>query len=244
MRFFFILFFIHYIISSCSEMQQIANQIPVEILNKEGIGKVSNAEIGNGLKQALDIGVVDGVLNLGKKDGFLKNELVKILLPEELQGVDKALRNIGLASLADKGLNLLNRAAEDAVTEATPIFRNAISDMNINDASKILFGSNNSATEYLRSSTSSQLVSAFEPKIQNSLGKVGADKVWEQIITKYNLISGEKINTNLTAYVTEQSVKGVFKMIANKEADIRSNFGARSTDLLKKVFALQDKQRL
>lgn len=224
-------------------MQTVANQLPGILAQQQGgINGVSNATISSGLKQALNLGLTDGISKLGQTNGFYNNALVKILLPQELQGVEKTLRNIGLGSLADQGLKLLNSAAEDAVKEAAPIFANAITTMSFQDAAGILMGGNNAATNYLQQKTTAQLTQAFQPKIANSLGKVGADKVWSQIITKYNAISGKNINPDLNGYVTEQAIKGVFNMVAEKEAGIRGNSALRTTSLLQQVFALQDKK--
>ncbi len=228
-----------FLFSGCTELQQIASQLPADT-STAGIGGVSSIRISEGLKQALEFGVNEGVQKLGQKDGFFGNSLTKILLPQELQKVDKTLRDIGLGSLADEGLKLLNRAAEDAVTEATPIFTNAITSMTFNDAKGILLGADNSATQYLQNRTSSQLFTAFEPKVKNSLGKVGADKIWTQIISKYNTFTGQTVTTDLNAYVTQQAINGVFKMVANKESGIRNNIGLRTTPLLQEVFGLQD----
>lgn len=228
-----------FLLGGCTELQQIASQIPADT-STAGIGGVSSVRISQGLKQALEFGVQDGVQKLGQKDGFFGNSLTKILLPQELQKVDKTLRDIGLGSLADEGLKLLNRAAEDAVTEAAPIFTNAITSMSFNDAKGILLGGDNAATSYLQNRTSSQLFTAFQPKVENSLGKVGADKIWEQIITRYNTFTGQSITTDLNAYVTQQAINGVFKMVAEKEQGIRNNIGLRTTPLLQEVFRLQD----
>ncbi len=225
--------------SGCAELQQIASQVPTDT-STGGISGISSMRIADGLKQALEIGVKDGVQKLSQKDGFLGNSLTKILLPEELQKVDKTLRNIGLGNLSDEGIKLLNRAAEDAVTQATPIFTSAITSMTFNDAKGILLGSDNAATHYLQNKTQTQLFNAFKPKVKNSLGKVGADQIWEQIITKYNAFSGKNITTDLNSYVTEQTIQGVFKMVAQKETNIRNNIGLRTTPLLQEVFGLQD----
>ncbi len=224
----------------CTEMQQVANQLP-GVVNYGGINGVSNQEIGLGLKEALDLGIQDGISSLGQTNGFFTNDLVRIALPPELQKVDQTLRNMGMGKLSDEGLKLLNRAAEDAVSEAAPIFKNALFNMNFADASHILLGGQNAATQYLQNTTSQQLVQAFSPKVSQSLGKVGADKVWNNIITQYNGFTGAQINTDLTAYVTEQAVNGVFKMVAQKETDIRTHVNSRITPTLQKVFALQDK---
>jgi hypothetical protein len=167
--------------------------------------------------------------------------LVKILLPKELQKVDKTLRDIGLSNLADEGLKLLNRAAEDAVKEATPIFVEAVKGITFADAKNILLGPDNSATNYLRRKTNSALYHEFNPIIQSSFARVGADQIWSTIIDKYNSIPFvEKVNPDLTDYVTREALKGVYKMIAVEEKQIRTKISSRTTDLLQKVFALQD----
>jgi hypothetical protein len=219
----------------CAEMQQIASQIP------QNPTAISNLDISSGLKEALTNGIEKQVSKLTKTDGFFKNEAVKILLPTELKTVDTKLRAIGLGNLADEGLRILNRAAEDAVQEATPIFVNAVKKMSFNDAKSILMGNNMAATSYLEKTTSSDLYDKFNPVIQNSFSKVGADKVWSNIITKYNAIPFvTKINPNLIDYTTKEAMNGVFKMIAVEEKDIRTNLKARSSSVLQKVFALQD----
>ena len=219
--------------SSCIELQQVVNQLPT--------GEVSPTEISAGLKQALEFGVNQGVDLLHKQDGYFKDQAVKILLPEELKKVDEGLRKIGLTSLADEGLKVLNRAAEDAVVEAKPIFVNAIKNFTFDDAKRILTSQNNlEATEYLQSKTNVALQNAFAPKVNASLGKVGADKIWAEIIGKYNAIPLVKpVNPDLTSYVTEQAIAGLFLKVGDKEKEIRTSVGARTTALLQKVFALQ-----
>jgi hypothetical protein len=221
-------------LSSCAEMQQVMNQFP----QTQGIGGV---DIAGGLKEALNNGISKQVTKLTATDGFYRNEAVKILLPEELRKVDAGLRRIGLSSLADEGLKVLNRAAEDAVKEATPIFVDAVRNMTFMDAKTILMGNESSATNYLQNSTSTALYGKFNPVIKNSFTKVGADKVWTNIITKYNSIPlVNKVNPDLTDYVTNQALKGVFKMVAVEEKNIRTNLSARTSVLLQKVFAMQD----
>lgn len=222
---------------SCAEMQQVLEQLPQQT------GILSQTEMGNGLKEALNNGITKQVSKLTTTDGFFRNEAVKILLPEEIQKVDTKLRQLGMSKLADEGLKVLNRAAEDAVKEATPIFVDAVKQMTFTDAKNILLGNESSATNYLQTSTSTALYGKFNPVIKNSFAKVGADKIWTQIITKYNSIPlVKKVNPDLTDYTTNKAMEGVFKMIAVEEKDIRTNFSARTSDLLKKVFALQDKK--
>ncbi len=220
---------------SCAEMQQVLQQLP----QTQGMG----LDISGGLKEALNNGVSKQVSKLTAVDGFYKNEAVKILLPEELKKIDTALRNIGMSKLADDGLRAINRTAEDAVKEATPIFVNAITGMTFSDAKNILLGNEIAATNYLQTSTSSALYGKFNPVIKNSFAKVGADKIWANIITKYNSIPlVTKVNPDLNDYVTNKAMDGVFKMIAVEEKNIRSNLSSRTSDLLKQVFALQDKK--
>ncbi len=220
---------------SCAELQNVINTLPTD-------GGLDNATIGNGLRQALDFGIDKQVTKLTATDGFYKNPLVKIVLPAELQKVDKTLRAIGLGSLADEGIKALNRAAEDAVSEATPIFVTAVREISFTDVRNILLGPNNAATTYLEGKTQTALYDKFNPVIQNSFGKVGADQIWANLITRYNeLPLTTDVNPDLTDYVTKQALDGVYKMIAVEEQQIRTSVASRTTDLLKKVFALQDR---
>lgn len=224
-----------YTLSSCAELQQVANQLP-------NVLEQGNLDIAGGLKEALNNGISKQVVKLTATDGFFKNDAVKILLPDELKKVDKGLRDIGMSKLADEGLKVLNRAAEDAVKEATPIFVDAITGMTFTDAKNILMGNESAATSYLQNSTSTALYAKFNPVIKNSFAKVGADKVWSNIITKYNSIQlVKKVNPDLTDYTTNKAMEGVFKMIAVEEKNIRTDLSSRTSDLLKKVFAMQDK---
>jgi hypothetical protein len=223
-------------IMACTELQQVVNQLP------QGPGGLGNAEIANGLREALNMGIEKQVGKLTQTDGFYRNELVKILLPEELQKVDKTLRDIGLGKLADEGLKVLNRAAEDAVGEATPIFVNAVKGITFTDAKNILLGSDDAATQYLSTTTRSQLYDKFNPVIKNSFDKVGADQIWNNLITRYNnLPLTTDVNPDLTDYVTQEALQGVYTMIAVEEKEIRTKVSSRTTDILKRVFALQDR---
>lgn len=224
------------ILTGCAELQKVVNQLP------QG-GVLTQEQIGNGLRQALDNGIQHQVTKLTAKDGFYRNDLVKILLPKELQTVDQGLRKIGLGNIADEGIKVLNRAAEDAVKTATPIFVNAVKDITFADAKNILLGDQNAATMYLEGKTSKALYNQFNPVIEKSFAKVGADKVWANLISKYNSIPFvKKVNPNLTDYVTTQALDGVFTMIALEEKGIREKVGLRNTALLRQVFALQDKR--
>jgi hypothetical protein len=229
-----LLFFIALQLVGCNELQQVVNQLPQT-------GGVSNLDIAEGLREALNMGVDKQVNKLTQTDGFFKNELVKIVLPEELQKVDKTLRDIGLGNLADQGLKVLNRAAEDAVKEATPIFVDAVKGITFNDAKNILLGNDDAATQYLTNATQSALYTKFNPVIKSSFEKVGADQIWNNLITKYNNIPlTKKVNPDLTDYVTNEALNGVYTMIAVEEKEIRTKVSSRTTELLRKVFTLQD----
>lgn len=200
-------------------------------------------DISAGLKEALNKGVTEQVSKLTVVDGFYKNEAVKILIPEELQRVDATLRKLGMGNLVDDGIQSLNRAAEEAVKESTPIFVNAIKNINITDAKSILLGNESAATSYLKDSTTKDLYAKFNPVVQESIGKVGADVIWNSIIKKYNTIPlVNKVNPDITDYVTTKAMDGVFKMIAVEEKNIREKLSSRTSDVLKSVFALQDKK--
>ena len=219
----------------CAEMQQVMNQLP----QTQQMG----LDISGGLKEALNNGISKKVTKLTATDGFFRNEAVKILLPEELRKVDATLRKIGMSKLADDGLRAINRTAEDAVKEATPIFVDAVRNMSFTDAKNILMGNESAATSYLQSSTSTALYGKFNPVIKNSYAKVGADKIWSNIITKYNSIPlVNKVNPDLTDYTTTKAMEGVFKMIALEEKNIRTKLDSRTTTLLQQVFGMQDKK--
>lgn len=222
------------ILTSCAELQSVVDSLP----NQVG---VDNTTIASGLRQALDFGIDKQVTKLTQENGFYGNSLVKIVLPEELQKVDQTLRSVGLSSLADEGLKVLNRAAEDAVGQATPIFVDAVKGITFTDAKTILLGNDSAATSYLENKTNTALYAKFNPVIKKSFSKVGADKIWSNLITKYNALPlTNDVNPDLTDYVTKEALKGVYTMIAVEEKDIRTNIASRTTTLLKKVFALQD----
>ena len=204
--------------------------------------KPTTTEIGLGIKEALEIGTSRGADLLSAKDGFLGNLAVKILFPPEAQKVEKTLRTLGLGSLADNVITSMNRAAEDAAKEAKPIFVSAIKQMTITDATNILLGNQNSATEYFKRTTTSSLMEKFKPVIAASLAKVGATKYWGDATTQYNrLPMVTRVNTDLSDYATQKAIDGMFIQVAQEELTIRNNLGARSSTLLQKVFGYADK---
>jgi len=207
-------------------------------------GKPSTLEIASGIKQALEIGTSRGADLLSAKDGFMGNMAVKILFPPEAQKVEKTLRTLGMGKLADNVILSLNRAAEDAAKEAKPIFVSAIKQMTIADATNILLGSQDAATNYFKRVTTSQLMEKFKPVINTSLAKVGATKYWGDATGQYNKLPLVKpLNTDLSDYVAQKAIDGMFIQVAQEELKIRDNLGARSTSLLQKVFGYADKNK-
>lgn len=203
--------------------------------------KLSQDEIGKGLKEALNVGVGKAADALSVEDGYLKSAY-KILLPEEAQSViNKVKRVPGFQDADKKMVTLLNRAAENAATKAKPIFVSAIKKMTIKDAMNILMGEKNAATTYLNRTTNRDLNAAFLPVIQNSLDEVNARSYWKKIVTAYNKIPlTKKVNPELDQYVTQKALVGMFSLVEKKELDIRENQSSRTSDLMKKVFQKQD----
>ena len=199
---------------------------------------LSSTEIASGLKEALNKGVETGTSKLSAVDGFFKDAAIKILLPPEAQKVEKTLRGAGLGKPVDDAILSMNRAAEDAAKSAAPIFLNAIKQMTISDAVGILKGGDSAATTYLKTKSTAALTEAFRPVINTSLEKVDATKYWNTVFTTYNKMpfATGKVNPDLTAYVTEKALSGIFHEIALQEQQIRKNPVARTTELLKKVF--------
>lgn len=214
------------------------------VLKTVGLGNPSTIEIAQGLKQALEKGTVQGAERLSAKDGFLGNMAVKILFPPEAVKVENTLRSLGLNALCDNVILSLNRAAEDAAKEAKPIFIAAIKQMTIADATNILLGNNDAATQYFKRVTSAQLMEKFSPVIANSLNKVGATKYWGDAAARYNSIPLVKpINPDLSSYVAQKAIDGLFIQIAQEELAIRTNAASRTTMLLQKVFGYADRNK-
>lgn len=240
--------------TSCAELLNIAKQYDVQnVINVP----VTNAENIAGLKSSLDVGIEKAVSNLGVENGFLGNAALKILLPKDAQPIIDNMKLIpGGQDLVEKAVLSLNRSAEDAVKEATPIFKNAIKSMTISDAVGILFGAENAATEYLRKTTYTDLKAAFAPKVKNSLAKplvanISTTQTWNTLSSGYNSvakstvgqIAGLKtVTVNLEDYATEKALDALFVKITEEEKAIRNNPVARVNDILKRVFGQLDKK--
>jgi hypothetical protein len=205
-----------------------------------GNGNLSNADVVQGLKEALRVGTDSSTYHLGLLNGFFKDDMIKILMPPEAQKVEKTLRDVGLGSVVDKAVLSMNRSAEDATKYVGDIFINAIKQMTIQDAFGILRGGDRAATDYLKRTTTMQLTAAFKPIVSKSLQFTDATKYWKDVFTTYNRFSNNPVNTDLTAYVTQKTLDGLFYHIALEEQAIRKDPAARVTDILKKVFAGQN----
>lgn len=208
-----------------------------KIIDKASGSPLSNDQIVTGLKEALTIGAERGSAKLSAPDGFFANAALKIVMPPEAQKVETSLRSMGFGTQVDQAILSMNRAAEDAAKSAAPIFINAVKGMSIQDAMGILRGSDTSATSYLRSKTTLQLTEAFRPVIEKSLAKVDATKYWNTIFSAYNKVALKKINPDLTAYVTDRALNGIFLQLGAEETKIRKDPAARTTEVLRKVFS-------
>lgn len=224
------------IVVTASAQSSILNKAK-EALNKSKGSSLSTDEIVSGLKEALSVGTNNSTGKLSAADGFFKDAAVKILMPEQVQKVEKKMRMLGMGKLVDNTVLSMNRAAEDASKSAANIFLKAIRNMSISDALSILRGTDTAATGYLRGATNSELTTAFRPIIETSLAKVDATKYWTDFFSAYNKFSSEPVNTDLTAYVTERAMKGIFYYVAEEEKKIRKDPAARVSDILKKVFS-------
>jgi hypothetical protein len=204
----------------------------------------TQTETSSALKQALDLGVKRAVEILSKPNGFLSDNQVKIPFPEDIQRVDRTLRSVGLGNLADNFVKELNTGAEKAVSLATPILTRAITSMSFEDATKILLGGENSATQYFESKTKDSLYNAFKPKVEEVLDEYGISKSYSTLMSKYNSLPlSAKANTDINDYVTKETLKGLFIKVAQEENKIRTDAKARTTDLLKKVFGSITQQK-
>lgn len=197
---------------------------------------LSNEDIINGLKDALRVGTDSSAKRLSKLNGFFSDAAIKVLMPEEAKKVESTLRSFGMGPVVDKAILSMNRAAEDAASGVGNIFWDAIKKMSITDGLKILRGGDFAATDYLKSITTKELTEKFRPVIEASLVKVEATKYWKDMFTTYNRFSTKPVNTDLTAYVTERALSGLFLKISLEEQKIRKNPAAQVTDILKKVF--------
>jgi hypothetical protein len=229
---------------SCGQhVKGLVKQIPTQLPNQIPIGQkpsLTNDEVVAGLREALQIAIKNAVNQSSALDGFLGNIQIRLPFPPDaLKVKDKALQ-LGMANQVAKFETTLNRAAEEAVKEALPIFMQAIRTMTVTDGFSVLKGGNGAATTFLKNQTRQELYTAFLPKVKEATAKVSLTAQWNPLMNKYNqamtLTGGEKINPDLDAFVTERAIAGLFTLIQQEEDKIRQNPAARVNDLLMKVF--------
>lgn len=232
---------------SCDTLTSVA-QTATEVLTTDGgtaaAPALTNLEVISGLKEALTVGIKNGANKASIVDGFMNNAKIKLPFPEEALVVKEKALELGLDGQVDKFVLTLNRAAEDASTTAAPIFVDAIKNMSISDGFAILKGSDGAATQFLRDNTTSQLVTAFSPKVAESTDKVQLTKYWSPLTSVYNkttIFTGKpEVNTDLNQYVTDKAITGLFSLVEEEEGKIRKDPIARVSDILKKVFGSLD----
>ncbi|HQV77321.1 MAG TPA: DUF4197 domain-containing protein [Chitinophagales bacterium] len=241
MKKFFGIFLISIFLFGCTA-QQI--QDTVSAVLGSSMGDPTEQEAGQGLKDALGIGITQGMGLLAKQDGFLGNDLVKIPWPNEAQKVKDVMLNLGMQKQVDNVTTSLNRAAEKASGVAIDVFIQVIKQMTVTDAINIITGGNGAGTAFLKKAAAPILTEKFRPIVNQSLGQVNATKYWTDATSIYNKIPMVKpVNTDLTGFVTDKALEGVFKMVEKEENKIRENPLSRTTEILKKVFGFADRKK-
>lgn len=236
---FFVFFAITQACDTLGEVTQLAQAVS-STGTTSSVQKLSNAEVISGLKEALNLGIKKSVNLTSVMDGFLGNSEIRLPFPPDAEKVKQKALDLGMKNQVDKFETSLNRAAEEATKEALPIFMDAIKNMSVSDGFAILNGGNGAATKFLKDNTTEQLIEAFTPKVKAAIATVKLTEYWNPIINKYNtamtFTGGQKLTPDLTKYVTERAISGLFLMVEKEENTIRKNPTARVTDLLQKVF--------
>lgn len=224
---------------SCDVLNEVANEV-LTTDGGTGVAALTNTEVISGLKEALTVGIKNSVNLTSVTDGFMKNAEIQLPFPPDALKLKEKAMDWGLSGQVVKFETTLNRAAEEATKEAMPIFINAIKGMSVSDGFAVLNGGEGAATQFLKTNTMSQLTAAFSPKVADAIAKVKLTDYWNPLANKYNtamsITGGQKVTTDLNAFVTERAISGLFTMVAKEENKIRQNPAARVTDLLQKVF--------
>ena len=215
---------------------KILNQVKTKV-ERKGTDGSNQTEFAEGLKEALSLSAQKTVDILGRQNGFLQNDLVRIPLPKEASAVEQTLRNFGMGKLVDDCIASLNHAAEDASSQSIDIFLNAIKSMSIDDAIGIVKGDKNAATQYLKLKASDSIRVKILPIIEKSLQKTEATRYWKDVFSNYNRMSRNKINPDLKSYVSEKAIDALFLLISKEEEQIRKDPLKRTTELLRKTFS-------
>lgn len=241
--------------SQAQRLSDVLNKV-TEIKNEDGVIKATqtigtykkaptsstylgNEEIGKGLREALKLGAQSATKNLSASNGYLGNQLVKIIMPAETQTIEAKMRQFGMGAYVDKVIVAMNHAAEDAAGSALPILENAVSNLSIQDGMQILNGGDYAATNLLRVRTSNLISASFRPIIENSMRKYNVAELWAQVFTIYNTlpIVKNQVNTDLAAYVTEKAISGLFTSIGAEEKKIRLDPIGTGSDIIARVFS-------
>lgn len=203
-------------------------------------GRLTEQEIAQGLKEALNVGIDKAVAEVSKTNGFYRNPEIKIPFPQEAQRVKEVCESVGLSRQVTEFEEKLNRAAELASKEATEVFKTAIRQMTIRDAMSILQGSEDEATQYLKRTSTRRLYTSFYPIVENANEQIMLARYWTPLVERYNSVTaitgGQQVDTDLNNYVTEKAIEGLFIMLAKEESKIRKDPRARINDILRKVF--------
>lgn len=215
-----------------AQLEQVAKGLGSN--NQTGL---SNSQVASGLKEALQVGAENAVKLTGKTDGYFGNQAIKILLPKNLQPLQRGLGAIGYQSKIDAFVLSMNRAAEAAAPSAKKIFGDAILAMTFDDARKILSGNETAATDYFKSKTTDQLAVAFRPFVEKTMSENGVTQQYESLTSELKSIPFLKNeDLDINKYVVTKALEGLFYMLAEEEKKIRKNPAARTTELLKEVF--------
>jgi hypothetical protein len=209
----------------------------LKMLGLGGDTELSTEDIVAGLKEALEVGTGNAVDITGRIDGYFANEAIRIVIPDKLEPAEQALRMVGYGEPVDEFILSMNRAAETAAPAAKEIFWTAIKEIDFDDARQILDGGETAATDYFREHTSERLSDAFRPIVERSMDEVGVTKQYKELVGMTRSIPFLKTEAfDLDSYVVDQSLDGLFYVLAEEERKIREDPAARVTDLLKKVF--------
>ncbi len=214
-------------------------------LNALGVNKqttLGSTKIGQGIKEALRVGIDNTVKLAGKQDGYFANQAIKILMPEKLRPVEGMLRKIGMGSKMDEFILSMNRAAESAAPYARDIFIDAITNMSIEDAQGLMQGGDTAATAYFQRKTSAQLAQVYKPIVTKTMSQYGVSNQYQAIMGKYQSIpfASKFPAPSIEDYTVQKSLDGLFKTLGEQEKQIRLNPTARTTDLLKQVFGQKE----
>jgi hypothetical protein len=207
----------------------------VKSSNRDTSG-LSDDKINAGLKEALQVSTSNAVASTGRPDGFLKNEAIKILLPDKLKTIGRGMRMMGMGGQVDELEVSMNRAAEQATPAAKAIFLSALKKMSFEDARSILTGDDTSATEYFKRTSSADLTTAFTPVVKRSMKNVGVVKQYNSVIQSAPGGSAVAGSLDIDKYVVGKTLDGLFYTLGQEEKKIRKNPAAQTTSLLKEVF--------